>query len=159
MPKGGNSSSGGGGGSGSDIGCRVFNSAQIAIPNAALTALTFDSERWDTDTMHSTSSNTNRITFTTAGKYIVGGNVEWLANTIGIRDVVIRLNGATRILWQSLGAGAAPFNTPIQSVATMYNFAAADYIELMVVQTSGGSLNTETNANWSPEFWAQKVLG
>jgi hypothetical protein len=75
-----------------DISCRVYNSGNQTISNATWTDLTFDSELYDTDTMHDTSSNTNRITFTTAGVYV------WML-TVMLPWIVIgpwRLLGRTR---------------------------------------------------------------
>jgi hypothetical protein len=53
---------------------RVRNSAAISIPNNVATVLTYDTERFDTvggssGAMHSTSSNTGRLTAQSAGKY------------------------------------------------------------------------------------------
>ncbi len=51
--------------------CRVSNSANISIPHVTQTLATYDTENMDTDNMHSTSVNTGRITFNTAGIYLV----------------------------------------------------------------------------------------
>ena len=132
---------------------RVYNSANISIPNSALTALTFNSERFDTDTMHSTAANTGRITFTTAGGYDVGCGVSFAANATGQRDVGIRLNGVTLIAYDARPAAPATVGT-IFAFSTFYEFAAGDYIEVVVFQNSGAALNVTASGNISPEFWA-----
>ena len=59
---------------------------------APLTTLTFDSERWDTDSMHSGSSS--QIYCNTSGKYLIGCNIEWEdAGAGGERTVQLKLNG------------------------------------------------------------------
>ena len=131
---------------------RCYNSALISVANSTGQALTFNSERFDTDTMHSTSVNTSRITFTTAGTYLVGGSLQWDTNTTGYRSVSLRLNGATPISNVSSATRADGFLD--QSISSLYAFAAADYLELVVIQTSGGALNVPAAGNNSPEFYA-----
>lgn len=138
--------------------CRVYNSANISIPNDTVTALTFDSERFDTDTMHSTSTNTGRITFTTAGKYLVGCNIAFAADADGRRLVEIVLNGTTVIATHQQGPVATTGEATI-SLGTLYSFAAADYATVRVYQNGGAALNVTASANYSPEFWATWVSG
>lgn len=134
--------------------CRVFNSANISVSNGAYNALTFNSERYNTDSMHSTAVNTSRITATTAGKYNAGGCIQYAAAAGGsIRAAAVRLNGLTivgHMTTPSLGASASPQ----VNVSCDYALAAADYLELLAFQDSGAALNATVNGNYSPEFWA-----
>lgn len=131
---------------------RVYNSANLTLTTATLTALTFNTERQDSDTMHSTATNTSRLTFTTAGFYVIGGHARFAANATGYRELQFRLNGTTNI--------AAVIDHTATAVArelcltTGYQFAAGDYVELMAYQTSGGNLDVEATGNHSPEAWA-----
>ena len=77
------------------IGVRVSNSSDISITQSTVTALTFDTDLFDTNTMHSTSSNTGRLTCVTAGDYFLVVAVRFSALLSGIRYVQIRLNGST----------------------------------------------------------------
>lgn len=129
---------------------RVYNSAALSIPNGLVTALTFNSERYDTDNIHSTSSNTSRLTATTAGTYLIIANVSFASNTTGERVCRIRLNGTTTI--GNVAAAPVTGDSTTQSVSTQYALAAGDYVEVEAFQTSGGALNVEANANYSPEF-------
>ena len=47
--------------------CRAYNNANISMTSGAATAVTLNSERFDNAAMHSTSSNTSRITVPTGG--------------------------------------------------------------------------------------------
>src|SRR3990172_469536 len=133
----------------SQIGARVFNSANESISNATLTAITFDSERYDTDNIHSTSSNTSRLTANHAGKYIISGGMAYASNSTGQRFIGVRLNGATYIdVHEVLNIGA---NNHSVSISTIYHLVINDYVELIAYQTSGGALNVLTSANDSPE--------
>jgi hypothetical protein len=130
--------------------CRVYNNAAISIGNNSVQVLTFNSERWDTDEIHSTVTNTGRLTCQTAGLYNIFGHVQFAANTTGIRSVLIRLNGSTYLASQLNHQSSAAVAE--LSVNTIYSLSASDYVELMVYQNSGGALNVNAAANYSPEF-------
>ena len=136
--------------------CRVYNSANISCANNAETAMTFDTERFDTDSMHSTSVNTGRITITTPGLYVFGFCVVLAADTDYIATyATIRLNGTTPIAQQSMGS----FNSaigPVLNPSGVYKFAAADYFDVVVYQinTSANANNALNGGNRSPEAWA-----
>lgn len=134
---------------------RIYNSANISINNNTRTALTFNSERIDVSAMHSTVSNTSRVTVPTGegGMYFHSGHIEWAANATGQRNCEIRLNGTTLIAIDNVPSAGAAVNNE-QSVATIYQEAAADYVELTVFQTSGGALNVQVAGNYSPELTA-----
>src|SRR5687768_15816704 len=139
-----------------EIAARVYNNAAISIATATATALTFNSERFDTDTMHSTSVDTGRLTCVTAGFYEITVNIEWAANATGRRVVSLRVGGLTTIA--SLQAMAVSDGTVTrQSLTTVYELAEGDYVEVLVVQTSGGNLNVQATGNLSPEFSMVRV--
>ena len=78
------------------IGAKVYNNANISVPNAQTTLIAFNSEMFDTDSMHSTSTNPSRITINTAGKYLVHAHVEWVqTGAAGIRQIMFAVNGNT----------------------------------------------------------------
>jgi hypothetical protein len=135
---------------------RVFHNAAQSTTTAVAFVLAFNSERFDTDTIHDTSTNNSRLTCKTAGKYQITANVDWVGNATGYRQIYLRLNGATIIasaIDPQLGAG---INTH-QSVTTLYDLAVNDYVEAVVIQTSGGSLNVNSTANYSPEFMMARI--
>lgn len=135
---------------------RVFNSANQSIPDTTYTAITFDSESVDTDTMHSIVTNTNRITITTAGTYLVGALVMMAANATGVRGIVLLVNNTTYIYYLQNPTPSATQNTTLLAIS-LYVFAANDYVEVKVNQTSGGALNSVYGAGYAPVFWATKV--
>lgn len=133
--------------------CRVYNNAAFSVPDATDTPVTFNSERRDTDTNHSTVTNTSRITFTTAGLYLVGGHGIYAANATGTRKLFIRLGGTTPLA-TSEANNSGGSNTVALTVSTLYAFTAGQYVELVGFQNSGGALNLTAVSNSSPEFWA-----
>jgi hypothetical protein len=136
-------------------GARVYNSLFQTIATATWTAITFDSERYDTDSIHSTVSNTSRLTCQTDGKYIISGNVAWVAQATGDRRLEIYLNGSTTIARE--GGNVPGGSAFVQSITTIYNLSATDYVELRVLQTTGGNLNVLAIGNYSPEFSIQRI--
>ncbi len=135
---------------------RVYNNAAISITNATETALTFNSERYDTDGIHDTGINTGRLTCQTAGKYHIYANLQFAQNTTGVRYAYLRLNGTTKIAVQRMpndaGVAINGVNAGSFCISTTYQLAAADYVEVVVYQNSTVALNVESDGNWSPEF-------
>jgi hypothetical protein len=136
--------------------CRVYHTANQAINNNALTALAFNSERFDTNTMHDTVTNNSRITFNTAGLYIVTGSFAFALDT-DYTDItgLIRMTGATTIAEETryaTGVSAIPRLT----ISTLYKFAVSEYVELVAYQTntSANANNVTASLNYSPEFSA-----
>lgn len=134
---------------------RVYHNANQSISSVGVVALAFNSERFDTDNIHSTSTNNSRLTCKTAGKYLIGGSVDWASNATGQRQLLIRLNGTTYIAPN--GVTPVSGDTTKQGISTLYSLAVNDYVELTVFQTSGGSLNVNSAGDYSPEFWMVKV--
>lgn len=137
--------------------CRVRNSANISHTSSGnYQALTFNSERVDVGSMHDTGSNTGRLTVPTGGGgfYAIGGCIEFAADSTGRRGIQIRLNGSTVIAREESNALDGPSNATVMQISTVYQLAAGDYVELMGLQASGGSLNMLATGNYSPEFYA-----
>jgi hypothetical protein len=135
---------------------RVTHNTTQSIATATSTALNFNTERFDTDTIHDTVTNNTRLTCKTAGTYMIVGQAAFAANATGIRQALILLNGATAIaldLRVNVGAG---FPTRI-TISTIYQLAVNDYVELTLYQDSGGNLNTEQTANAVPEFMMTRL--
>jgi hypothetical protein len=128
---------------GYNISCGVYHNATISVANATQTALSFNSEVWDTDSMHDTSTNNSRVTFKTAGIYAVNANVQWANNTTGKREAFIKINGTSTILGNTEIGDATGGSLP-QNIGVVYEFDADDYVEVIVYQNSGGSLNIES---------------
>lgn len=127
------------------LGARAYNSAAISVADSSLQALTFDTERFDYDAMHSTVSNTGRLTCVTPGVYVVSGYVKWAADATGVRKVALRFHddsGASDIyIAGELDASPGSGDDCEQNVSTVWAMEVDDYFELVVYQDSGGALN------------------
>lgn len=133
--------------------CRVYHNTAQSIANNSEVALTFNSERYDTDSMHSTSVNPSRITFNTTGLYVVSLTFEFAPHSTGRRYGVIKLGGTTGIAVALNPTAEGTFGHGF-SISTIYKFTAGEFVEAKVYQNSGGALNVLNSPNFSPEFAA-----
>ena len=141
---------------------RVYHNANQSITNTTNTALAFNSERFDqaggsASTQHDVSTNNSRLTCRHAGVYHIIGGCHFAANATGQRTLFLRLNGATAIAYAPRGFGLSSLDSTSLLVATHYDLAVNDYIEMVVYQDSGGALNVLNGANYSPEFSMTRV--
>lgn len=134
---------------------RVYNSGNISIPNATWTALTFDSEAFDPRGLHSTSTNTSRVTISQAGLYMIGGMAVFDANSAGFRGLRLRLNGSTTFGTTYINPRAGDYEVDME-IVSLYALAANAYVELLAFQNSGGALNV-LGGTYSPMLWVVKV--
>ena len=123
------------------VGCRLYKSSNQTLNNNTSTAITFDSESFDTDGFHSTSSNTSRITIPSgkAGYYLFTGHGEIEANSTGTRYSLIYKNGSTLVENATSPGGAGRTNLVVTSIQSAN---VGDYFELFLEQNSGGALTT-----------------
>jgi hypothetical protein len=126
-------------------GCSLSQSSGQSISNTTQTDLTFDTETFDTDGYHSTSSNTNRITIPTgkSGYFLVTARTAFGANTSGTRINWLIKNGSTYLSTVYVGAAVAD-NTSVVTSAIV-SLVATDYITINAYQTSGSTLTTATD--------------
>lgn len=135
----------------------VYATAAQSLANGTWTPLNMGGELLDTDAMHSTVTNTSRITVPAAGTYLFIGQVWFTTNAAGTRYVWITINGDVTNGATSKGHFAnqptAPggYDTPVLCMA-IESLAASDYAELSGFQDSGGALNaggtTRGQTNW-----------
>lgn len=133
------------------VGARVYNSANISVANATTVTVTFDSERYDTNALHSTVSLTGRLTAPVAGKYLIHAQLAFGVMPTALCQIFLVLNGATTIGYEVQASVPSPNATRL-NVMTVYALAATDYVEVKVHQDSGGTEEVLTLSNYSPEF-------
>lgn len=137
---------------------RVYNSAAQTITTGTETTITFNSERYDTDTIHDTGSDTGRLTCKTAGKYLIIANIQWESegSASGFRETKIRLNGTTGIA-RVLQDGATNSREIAQNPSAIYDLAVNDYVEVRVTHSQGADTDVVANLNMSPEFMMTRI--
>jgi hypothetical protein len=140
-------------------GCSLTMSGDQTISNGAWTKVNWDTETFDTDAYHSTSTNTSRITIPSgkAGYYQVNAFTQWSVFAeavigIGIYINNVRIHGPTVTKTNNFRGF---YNMP-----QIVNVAVSDYIEIAVFQESGASQDLRGDA-WAskPTFVSVGYLG
>lgn len=129
----------------------VYQTTGTAISDGGTGLVTFDSEFFDNDSMHSTSSNPGRFIFTTAGLYDVDLQVDLPSATYAsTSQMIVNLNdggsvtGGSRM--RTLGFGGAAM-IPHLSLRIIRLMAAGDYYSIWITQSSGASRTTVTTGS------------
>lgn len=131
------------GGSSTYVGARVYNNTTQSITSATWTALTFNSEEFDSDAFHDTVSNTSRLTVPTAknGKYLLEAHGAFAVANVGQRWMKFRKNGTTELrgtVNMNNNGGSA---LTIITSSMVVDLVATDYVEVMVFQDHGSAVN------------------
>jgi hypothetical protein len=141
-------------------GVLCFKTNSQSISSGTYTAVTFDSEVFDTDSYHSTSSNTSRITIPTGkgGYYIITAGLAYAYASVLIpANIAIYLNGS-EILNQAFSAEIDVNGGKV--LAFPYYLNASDYIEVFTRQTSGANRTVGNNStNVKTTYFGVSFLG
>lgn len=124
--------------------CAVYRSTTLSTATATPVLVGMDAELSDSPGWHSTSSNTDRITPTLAGEYLVIGSASFAASATGYREVTLWRNGLSGQSIASAGRGVACTGGVSNNWTVSGTYPAngtTDYFSLGVEQTSGGALN------------------
>lgn len=114
------------------------------------TAITLDTELYDSDNGHSTTTNTSRYTIQVAGTYLILGTAAIDINSAGNRKCGININGSNALGGAFTGPSMAS-NTWVASVSVTQALVVGDYVELVVWQTSGSNtLTTKVGGAFGP---------
>jgi hypothetical protein len=130
---------------------RVYRTTNQTLVSNTFTAISFDAERFDNDTIHDNVTNNSRLTCRTAGKYLIGANLIFAVDATGAREGILRVNGTLLIAGVSAPAVAVINN--YVNVNCIYDLAVGDYVELLAFQSTAGNLDVVALSPLSPEFW------
>ena len=126
-------------------GASVYKSSSQSIPHDVLTTVTWNSEDFDTNSFHSTSTNTGRFTIPVAGKYLISVVIGWDTTGSGVtKTVTMRKNGSDVIKSNGLGTGSDYSTQTLQYIASC---AVNDYFEVLVYQPTGSAVSVLLNSN------------
>lgn len=119
--------------------------AQTIANGSTGVAITWDTDIYDPLNMHSTSSNTDRITIPSGygGTYQVCISYGFGSNATGRRGLYVGLNSSTSI-WAQSGAQVLPAYSGASvrlSTSTICTLADGDYVRAICFQESGGNLS------------------
>lgn len=132
-------------------GALVKMTVDQSIPNGVDTFINWTAETYDTDNIHSTSSNNTRLTVPSGiTKVKISCRVRFAANAVGYRDAVLYKNNSFSFdgamsSYPNASAGGA--YTGWTDTSAVLEVTGGDYFELRVYQNSGGALNFQ-NVSW-----------
>ncbi len=138
--------------------CRVRNNAPIDPAVGAWVTLTFNTELWDTNGMHSTLANTSRLTVPANGDgiYAIAGNALFDTSAVGgdtrYYGIRVRIGGATTLT--QFGPAEFTMNTYDMAlhISAQYSLVATNYVELQIFTT--WDLDILSAGTYSPAFGA-----
>lgn len=136
-------------------GARAYHDIDQTIPNGQWTTISFNSERYDTDNIHDPVTNNSRLTCRTAGTYLIIAGLGFDTNSDGYRSLYIKLNGVTAISYKKINA--VVLGRTFTDASSIYPLVVSDYVEFLVHQDSGTSLDVLALPEYSPEFMMQRI--
>lgn len=140
--------------------CRMLKSgATQYMPTNSGATLTWATEVDDTDAMHSTSTQTDRIWINTPGQYLVEAAIAYPAGTVGNRAVMIRHSALGYV--GGARANANSVSSEMTSVAasvvarvdastyfTVEGYASAGATTAIALSDAGAGVPTHVAATW-----------
>jgi len=125
------------------------STSTTTVAAATWTLMTFSAEDWDTASMHSTVTNTSRLTIPTDGDglYLITGHVTMAnVNQVDAAQIMFRKNSAgdyntgTMIAQQSNMMTETGLILTGLSLTTMCKLVAGDYLEMFIRQDHSASV-------------------
>jgi len=123
--------------------CTVERSTDQSISNSSSASVSWDNEVIDNASLHSTSSNAERIYTKRSNNYDYLFNVRWSSNNTGLRQTWLQDSVAgILVLTRKPASGNSG-----ESLASIYAATATNYAFARVFQDSGASLNFSFNGS------------
>jgi len=142
--------------SNSSRGCFVKPIGTFSVPDSTSSWIPFADEEYDTDGIHDTVINNDRLTVPVGvTKVKITGQIQFSStSTVGSRTLEIVKNISTLPLGVSSESRAASTigNTPCNVFSAILEVTAGDYFRLRAYQDSGGALNTFTTSWFAMEI-------
>lgn len=134
-------------GTSSGDGCSAYATAAQSLSGTTHTAINLNAELYDSG-LHDNVTNNTRITISNAGVYVVA----WMGGIVAAAGAfsmigAIRVNGDQTIRYAEEQINATAGAPGRANGTAIIQLAAADYIELVLWQSTAGALNTDVNAN------------
>jgi hypothetical protein len=127
------------------------NATEETFKNGEIATVTFNTNEFDTDGIHSTSTDVERLTAPIAGVYEVNFEVRWSENVSGGRFISIEKNDGNYVFANWVPAnGGSPLD---QSVSGLIKLNAGEYVNPIVYQNSGATLHIESEPLHFSMMW------
>lgn len=134
---------------------RVSRDAVQAIPNNTWTAITFDTEDWDSNTMWSSTAD-EKVFARTAGKYLVNFHAGYAGSTAGnYRSIGINKNSTTGPPSEVIVTAGFDFVTGSGvdlGCSEIVSLTTGQFVCGMLLHNIGVNLNTSTASGSQPRL-------
>lgn len=142
-------------------GCLVTRSTNQTIGNNSATAMSWDTEVYDTGAWHDGGAATRLTVPAGVSKVRVGGGLNWNSAGGGStpRNLIIKKNGSGFAGQPSQveNMGATDGFVPMNVVSGPIDVTPGDYFELYALQVSGGSLDVVCTTTGVSCFYIEKI--
>jgi len=144
--------------------CRVYSTVANALASGgAGTRLVWDSESYDTDTLHSTSLNIGRITIPSemGGLWHFECSNSWEAvggGGSGVRQTWFYVNGTGAYHGLNIVPGTSA-SIITQGISSNIPVTAGDYVEAFAVHTQGSDTDAQVNTGANVDYLACHFVG
>lgn len=129
-----------------------YNTTSTAPASGVEYVVPLDSEDYDSEGGHSTTTNNTRYTVQVAGLYLVTAHLAFTANATGMRVLDLKVNGSIA------PGGRVSSGVPTTSVscamcvAVHVQLNVGDYLEMSCTQYSGSALALAYSAAYNPRM-------
>ena len=137
------------------VGWSLTKSSGQSISNTTNTAITFNTETFDTDGFHTGSDAKITIPSGKSGKYLIVAQITISENATGLRSYALYKNGTLLKYMTQVSAANFSGNYPQMAASVIVDVVATDYLELFFYQDSGGTrtiLETPEYTTYSGTF-------
>ncbi len=134
---------------------RAFANAAQMVPNVTATRLTLGVESFDAGEIYAPPAD--QFVVQKAGVYQITGQVGWVDNTAGGRQLRLMAGGGSGSLIAMDQVPAGMSGTVRQTVSGTARLSQGDVIYLMGYQNTGGDLSTQVNAGQVGGAWLSAV--
>jgi len=124
---------------------QLYNTSFVACTNGPATTLTPTAERWDNNDFWRSTPNPTRMTFRSAGLYLIGCEIEYNSIANGTRWAILRSNGTDVLVAQRVALTTAqPIRLTALSIAY---FHRNDYLEAQA-QVGVNGVTAQLDSFW-----------
>lgn len=136
-----------------------YKSSDTSVSSTTWTVIPFEAEYLDTQGGHSTSSNTDRYTVDTTGKWEFSWDVSWAGTSANTTGFLAAARNGTRERWAPAGFAASANQYYTASFSCIIDCTANDYIGLQEYMNGAGTVFAQGTGSIAVSNFKAKFLG
>lgn len=123
----------------------AYHASNQTVSATSTADISLDSERFDTDGLHDTSTNNERVTIWTSGRYLILAALQRSGSGTAHGELVKNIGGSDTVIME---INTESSNRTLNS--TVDDFLTGDYLRLRWVNDSSNTHTIENNGNIAP---------